>query len=197
MLAHPAAEMDKGAGIAMCCTFGDVTDVQWWRDLELPTRVILAKDGRITHEPTDWITDPAGSKLMDAIRGKTTFSARQIVVDALKESGELQGEPQKTMRQTNFFEKGDRPLEIVMSRQWYIRNGGSDYTLSGHSENLNSELLGRGEELKFHPDFMKVRYSNWVHGLHNDWFPGNASLGYRFRCGIALTRTARLIMTRC
>ena len=169
VLAHPAAEMDKGAGIAMCCTFGDVTDVQWWRDLELPTRVILAKDGRITHEPTDWITDPAGSKLMDAIRGKTTFSARQIVVDALKESGELQGEPQKTMRQTNFFEKGDRPLEIVMSRQWYIRNGGSDYTLSGHSENLNSELLGRGEELKFHPDFMKVRYSNWVHGLHNDW----------------------------
>ena len=169
VLAHPAAEMDKGAGIAMCCTFGDVTDVQWWRDLELPTRVILAKDGRITHEPTDWISDPAGSKLMDAIRGKTTFSARQIVVDALKESGELQGEPQKTKRQTNFFEKGDRPLEIVMSRQWYIRNGGSDYTLSGHSENLNSELLGRGEELKFHPDFMKVRYSNWVHGLHNDW----------------------------
>lgn len=169
VLAHPAAEMDKGAGIAMCCTFGDVTDVEWWRDLELPTRVILAKDGRITHEATDWITDPAGKELMDAIRGKTTFTARQIVVDALKESGELQGEPQKTMRQTNFFEKGDRPLEIVMSRQWYIRNGGSDYTLSGHRDNLNSELLARGEELKFHPDFMKVRYSNWVHGLHNDW----------------------------
>lgn len=169
VLAHPAAEMDKGAGIAMCCTFGDVTDVQWWRELDLPTRVILAKDGRITHEPTDWITDPAGIELMDAIRGKTTFTARQIVVDALKESGELQGEPQKTMRQTNFFEKGDRPLEIVMSRQWYIRNGGSDYTLSGHRDNLNSELLARGEELKFHPDFMKVRYSNWVHGLHNDW----------------------------
>ena len=169
VLAHPAAEMDKGAGIAMCCTFGDVTDVQWWRELELPTRVILAKDGRITHEPTDWITDPAGIKLMDAIRGKTTFSARQIVVDALKESGELRGEPQKTMRQTNFFEKGDRPLEIVMSRQWYIRNGGSDYTLPEHRDNLNSELLARGEELKFHPDFMKVRYSNWVHGLHNDW----------------------------
>ena len=169
VLAHPAAEMDKGAGIAMCCTFGDVTDVQWWRELDLPTRVILAKDGRITHEPTDWITDPAGIELMDAIRGKTTFTARQIVVDALKESGELQGEPQKTMRQTNFFEKGDRPLEIVMSRQWYIRNGGSDYTLTGHRDNLNSELLARGEELKFHPDFMKVRYSNWVHGLHNDW----------------------------
>lgn len=169
VLAHPAAEMDKGAGIAMCCTFGDVTDVEWWRDLELPTRVILAKDGRITHEPTDWITDPAGSKLMDAIRGKTTFSARQIVVEALKESGELKGEPQKTMRQTNFFEKGDKPLEIVMSRQWYIRNGGSDYTLEEHQENLNAELLKRGEELRFHPDFMKVRYANWVHGLHNDW----------------------------
>lgn len=169
VLAHPAAEMDKGAGIAMCCTFGDVTDAEWWRDLNLPTRVILTKDGRITHENTDWITDTAGKQLMDAIRGKTTFSARQIVVEALKESGELKGEPQKTMRQTNFFEKGDKPLEIVMSRQWYIRNGGSDYTLPEHQENLNTELLKRGEELCFHPDFMKVRYANWVHGLHNDW----------------------------
>lgn len=169
VLPHPAAEMDKGAGIAMCCTFGDVTDVEWWRDLELPTRVILRHDGRITEAETPWITDPKGMELFDSMRGKTTYSAREIVVKALKASGELQGEPEKTLRQTNFFEKGDKPLEIVMSRQWYIRNGGTDYTRCAAKKNLQRELLDRGEELNFYPDFMKVRYANWVNGLNNDW----------------------------
>lgn len=169
VLSHPKAEMDKGAGIAMCCTFGDVTDVEWWRDLKLPTRVILRHDGRIITEDPEWITDEAGLNLFRELQGKTTFSAREIVVEALKASGDLKGEPTKTLRQTNFFEKGDKPLEIVMSRQWYIRNGGSDFTLPGHQQNLQSDLLSRGEELNFHPDFMKVRYANWVNGLNNDW----------------------------
>ena len=63
ILAHPAAEMDKGAGIAMCCTFGDVTDVEWWRDLKLPTRPIIQRNGRIVMDTPDWITDPAGREM--------------------------------------------------------------------------------------------------------------------------------------
>ena len=63
---------------------------------------------------------------------------------------------------TNFYEKGDKPLEIVTSRQWYLKNGGTD-------EKLNAELIARGKELNFHPDFMRVRYENWVHGLNGDW----------------------------
>ena len=71
----------------------------------------------------------------------------------------MSGEPTKTVRQTNFFEKGDKPLEIVTSRQWYIRNGGKPFGLNPASgKDLNSELLERGQELKFHPDFMRVRY---------------------------------------
>ena len=55
ILAHKAAEMDKGAGIAMCCTFGDVTDVEWWRDLNLPLRSIIQRNGRIVMDTPDWI----------------------------------------------------------------------------------------------------------------------------------------------
>jgi len=47
VLAHPAAEMDKGAGVAMCCTFGDLTDVAWWRELQLPVRTVVGRDGRL------------------------------------------------------------------------------------------------------------------------------------------------------
>ena len=92
----------------------------------------------------------------------TTFSARKIIVDKLRESGDLDGEPTPTKRMTNFYEKGDKPLEIVTSRQWYLKNGGTD-------EKLNAELIARGKELNFHPDFMRVRYENWVHGLNGDW----------------------------
>ena len=162
ILAHPAAEMDKGAGIAMCCTFGDVTDVEWWRDLKLPTRSIIQRNGRIIMATPDWITDQGGKDIFQQIAGKTTFSARKIIVDALREAGDLDGEPKPTKRMTNFYEKGDKPLEIVTSRQWYLRNGGTD-------KKLNQELLERGRELDFHPDFMRVRYSNWVEGLNGDW----------------------------
>jgi valyl-tRNA synthetase len=161
VLAHPLAEMDKGSGIAMCCTFGDLVDVQWWRE--------LAKDGRIQRGVPEWITDEEGIELYKACEGATTFSARQTIVDALAKSGDMIGDPEPTKRMTNFFEKGDKPLEIVTSRQWYIRNGGKDYTRPSSKMNLNDELLERGKELEFHPDFMRVRYDNWVEGLNSDW----------------------------
>ena len=162
VLAHPSAEPDKGAGIAMCCTFGDLTDVQWWRELNLPMRSIIGRDGRIIDPEQDWITSPQGQSLFQELIGKTTFSARKVIVEALVTSGDLIGEPSATNRKTNFFEKGDKPLEIVTSRQWYIRNGGKD-------EALRNELLKRGKELNFNPDFMSVRYENWVKGLNGDW----------------------------
>ncbi|WP_072341956.1 valine--tRNA ligase [Actinomyces urinae] len=169
VLPHPMAEMDKGSGIAMCCTFGDLVDVQWWRELDLPMRSILEKDGRIQLGVPEWIVDEAGAQLFREIEGKTTFSAREAIVKHLADTGEMIGEPEPTMRNTNFFEKGDKPLEIVTSRQWYIRNGGKEFTRPGAKENLNTELLERGEELAFHPDFMRVRYNNWVQGLNSDW----------------------------
>lgn len=169
VLAHPEAEMDKGSGIAMCCTFGDLVDVDWWRDLELPTRVILRKDGRIIPDIPDWITTERGRVLYAETAGKTTFSARKAIVEALQESGEMLGEPKPTQRMTNFYEKGDKPLEIVASRQWYIRNGGKPYARTEGGKDLREELLDRGRELDFVPDFMRVRYENWVNGLNTDW----------------------------
>ncbi|MDM7832656.1 valine--tRNA ligase [Cellulomonas edaphi] len=162
VLAHPGAEQDKGAGIAMCCTFGDLTDVQWWRELQLPTRSVIGRNGRLLSEVPEWLTTESGRALYAELGGKTTFSARELVVAGLRESGDLDGEPVSTQRKANFYEKGDKPLEIVTSRQWYIRNGGRD-------EELREELLARGTELDFHPEFMAVRYENWVGGLNGDW----------------------------
>lgn len=163
VLAHPLAEMDKGAGIAMCCTFGDLTDVTWWRELQLPTRSLITRNGRMQAETPEWVAGGPGEQLYAAeLAGRTTFSAREAVVRALRDSGDLDGEPTKTQRKANFFEKGDKPLEIVTSRQWYIRNGGREL-------DLRNALVARGDEIDFHPAFMRARYKNWVAGLNGDW----------------------------
>jgi len=162
VLAHPLAEMDKGAGIAMCCTFGDLTDVQWWRELQLPTRSVITRDGRIRAETPEWIGSGTGRAHFAEMAGRTTFAARAAVVEALRASGDLAGEPVPTQRKANFYERGEKPLEIVTTRQWYIRNGGRD-------ESIRAALIERGRELSFHPAFMRSRYENWVSGLNGDW----------------------------
>ncbi|WP_068322716.1 valine--tRNA ligase [Janibacter terrae] len=165
VVAHPAAEMDKGAGIAMCCTFGDLTDVIWWRELQLPTRSIITRAGRVLGETPEWVAaagSAKGAEVFSQMSGKTVHSAREVVVEALRASGDLEGEPQKTQRKANFYERGEKPLEIVTSRQWYIRNGGRD-------AELNLALQARGDEIDFHPEFMRSRYKNWVAGLNGDW----------------------------
>ncbi|MGH3436294.1 MAG: valine--tRNA ligase, partial [Sciscionella sp.] len=158
VLAHPAAERERGAGIAMCCTFGDLTDVQWWRELSLPTRTIIGRDGRILPEAPAGLDDPAGREAYAALVGATVHTARERVVAMLRESGDLHGELRKTARPVKFYERGDKPLEIVSSRQWFIR-----------SVTHQDTLLKRGSELHWHPSYMRARYEDWVRGLNSDW----------------------------
>lgn len=156
--AHPAAMPDKGTGIAMVCTFGDLTDVVWWRDLDLETRVVLGRDGRLLPDA------PAGVPVAgyQGLAGLTVGAARTEMVRILRESGDLLGEPRPVTHPVKFYERGDRPLEIVTSRQWFIRNGGRD-------PELRAQLLERGRELRWSPENMRHRYEHWVNGLTGDW----------------------------
>ncbi|WP_255465481.1 valine--tRNA ligase [Frigoribacterium sp. NBH87] len=162
VVAHHLAQPDKGSGIAMVCTFGDTNDVVWWRELQLPNRAVIGFDGRFVSEAPAAIESEAGRDAYAQLAGKTVFSAKQSVVEQLTASGELVGEIRKITHPVKFFEKGDKPLEIVSTRQWYIVNGARD-------EQLQQSLLERGREVSFHPDFMRVRYDNWVNGLNGDW----------------------------
>ncbi len=162
VLAHHLAQKDKGSGIAMICTFGDVTDVIWWRELDLPNRSIIGRDGRIILEAPEAIRGEAAKAAYAQLAGKTVFSAKQAVVELLKASGEIVGEPRPITHPVKFFEKGDKPLEIVSTLQWYISNGARD-------EKLRETMLARGREVNFVPEFMRVRYENWVGGLTGDW----------------------------
>ncbi|KAA9150660.1 valine--tRNA ligase [Microbacterium lushaniae] len=162
VLAHPLAQKDKGTGIAMICTFGDVTDIIWWRELDLPNRTILGKDGRVLTEAPEVIATDAAKAAYAELAGKTVFSAKKRVVELLQESGDLIEVSKPFTHPVKFYEKGDRPLEIVSTRQWYLRNGARD-------PKLRETLIEMGRGMGWHPDFMRVRYENWTNGLTGDW----------------------------
>jgi len=162
VVAHTLADPEKGSGIAMICTFGDLTDVTWWREFNLPTRPIIGWDGRVVNECPAWIESKNAIALWQELANKTAHSAKEIIAELLKKSGDLIGEIRPITHPVKFFEKGDKPLEIVTTRQWYIKNGGRD-------SQLRTDLLKRGTELNWHPDYMRVRYENWVEGLNGDW----------------------------
>jgi valyl-tRNA synthetase len=158
---HPLAEPDKGSGIAMVCTFGDTVDVVWWRELGLETRAVVRRDGRFQEDAPAWLHGD-GARAWSSLGGKTAKQARTAMVELLREAGTLVGDPRPIEHEVKYFEKGDRPLEIVTSRQWYIRNG-------ARSEERRAALLEGGRELRWHPEFMRVRYEHWVEGLNSDW----------------------------
>ena len=150
--AHALADPEKGSGIAMICTFGDITDVTWWRELSLPVRAVIQPNGALR-------ADRRGARRMGIdgrrrARSRPTTSspnlsaakARAKIVEQLRESGDLIGEPRPITHPVKFYEKGDRPLEIITSRQWFIK-----------TMEFRDALLARGRELQWHPEYMRHR----------------------------------------
>ncbi len=163
VLSHELADPEKGTGIAMVCTFGDTTDVTWWKDLKLPTRNLVGRDGRFRavawgHDGFESTNDEHAARIYAEIQGKTIRQAQARIVEILKESGSLVGEPRPITHPVKFFEKGERPLEIVSSRQWFVR------TLP-----LRERLLELGSKLRWHPSYMEHRFRSWVEALNSDW----------------------------
>jgi valyl-tRNA synthetase len=192
--AHPLADPEKGTGVAMICTFGDITDVTWWRELGLPVRAVVGPNGAL--KPVSWgargweSNDAAAAQQhYEPLAGLSAVKARARIVEALRESGDLIGEPRPITHHVKFYEKGDRPLEIVTSRQWFVK-----------TMERREELLERGREIAWHPPHMRTRYENWINGLNGDWcvsrqrfFGVPFPIWYRVRADGAIDHDARIL----
>ncbi len=165
------ADPEKGTGILMVCTFGDQTDVQWWREEGLALRQLIGRNGTLM--PVAFGSDEFPSADADAanryyaeIAGKGVNQARKAIVELLRDpdagaaggGAPLQSEPEPIEHNVKFYEKGDRPLELVPTRQWFVR-----------LLDKQSELLAKGEQVQWHPKFMHSRYRDWTEGLNADW----------------------------
>jgi valyl-tRNA synthetase len=144
VLADPGADPEKGTGVVMCCTFGDTADVEWWHTHELPLRVIIGRDGRLT--------EGAGR-----FAGLTAAEARRQIVQTLEDSG-LVLDRQPIAQSVRVHERCDTPVEYIVTKQWFIR-----------LLDARDEFLEAGEKIVWHPAHMQARYRAWVENLHWDW----------------------------
>src|SRR5690606_15358148 len=165
------ADPEKGTGVLMVCTFGDQTDVQWWREHKLELRQLLEKNGRlraVTFGESNFhtINPELANKNYSELVGKNVVQARARIVELLAEPSSsatgrgtpLKKEPLAMEHMVKFYERGERPLELLSTRQWFVR-------LLEKKE----ELLAKGEEIKWHPEYMRVRYRDWTENLSLDW----------------------------
>ena len=144
VLEDPGADPEKGTGAVMCCTFGDTADVEWWYTHDLPLRVIVGRDGRLT--------GAAGG-----FAGLPVPEARRRIAQALEDLG-LLFDRQPVVQSVRVHERCDTPVEYIVTRQWFVR-----------LLDFRQELLEAGEQVLWHPDHMKARYRAWVENLHWDW----------------------------
>jgi valyl-tRNA synthetase len=166
------ADPEKGTGVLMVCTFGDQTDVQWWREESLPLRQVLGRDGLIVEHrygAEGWESndpDLANANYAEIV-GKRVNQARRIVVEQLREASNsaledggapLKGEPRPLKHAVRFYEKGDSPLEYLTNRQWFVR-----------LLDKKDELIERGRQITWHPAYMGKRYEDWTATLGLDW----------------------------
>lgn len=163
ILAAEHADPEKGTGILMVCTFGDANDVEFWRKAGLPLKQVIGLDGRMTpvrfgEAPFDSVDADQAATAWAELRGLYVNQARKRSAELLAESGALLGEPKPVMQAVKFYEKGDRPLELVPTRQWFV-------SILAHKE----ALLEQGRKIQWHPEHMRTRYEHWVEGLNQDW----------------------------
>ena len=165
------ADPEKGTGILMVCTFGDSTDVDWWRQEGLALRQLIGHDGRLVSVEFGSENFPSraaesANRYYSEFVGKNVAQARKVIAELLRDpagsatgkGAPLLGEPRPVEHAVKFYEKGDRPLEFVQTRQWFVR-----------LLDKKQALLEKGEQIRWHPDFMKVRYRDWTEGLKLDW----------------------------
>jgi valyl-tRNA synthetase len=165
------ADPEKGTGILMVCTFGDATDVEWWRDEGLALRQVIGRNGRLMpvqfgsadFESTD---AEAANRVYAELEGRNVKQARRRVVELLRDpataanggGAPLQGEPREIQHAVRFYEKGDSPLEFLPTRQWFVR-----------LLDKKDALLAKGDEVTWHPGHMRKRFEDWTRNLAYDW----------------------------
>ena len=144
ILEDGGADMSKGTGIVMCCTFGDQADIEWWKTHNLELKISIDKEGKLNERAGKY-------------QGLSAKDARKKIIEDLKASG-LLIKQENISHTINVHERCNHPVEFLVTKQWFIK-----YL------DLKDKFLELGKKLKWHPEFMKVRYDNWIKGLKWDW----------------------------
>lgn len=135
-------DKEKGTGLMMVCTWGDTEDLEKWRIDKLETRNLLTSDGKL-------------NELGQKYQGLTINEAREKILEDLKDFLVRQ---EKITQVVNVHERCDTPVELIQSKQWFIR-----------ISDMKDIWLEYGKKIKWHPEHMFKNYELWINSLKWDW----------------------------
>ena len=144
IMADEKVDQEKGTGIVMCCTFGDQTDIEWWKKYKLPLKYIFTNDGRII----DSVSNYGGLKIK---------AAREKIIEDLESNGYVE-KIEELEHEVQTHERCGKEVEYAVMKQWFID------TMS-HKD----DFIKIGNEIKWHPEHMHNRYNEWVSNIMWDW----------------------------
>ena len=144
IMADEKVAIDKGTGVVMCCTFGDQTDIEWWKKYNLPLKYIFTNDGRIV----DSVPNYGGLKIKEA---------RKQIVEDLSNGGHIV-KIEELEHEVQVHERCGKEVEYSVIKQWFI-------DIMNHKD----DFIRIGNEIKWHPEYMHARYDEWVNNVAWDW----------------------------
>ena len=144
IMTHPSVKSDFGSGVLMVCSFGDQNDVSIFRELSLKPFVAIDLDGKLTE-----ISGP--------LQGLNVLDARNKAIEILEQSGKMQSSNRR-MQEIPVSERGGNPVEIILLKEWYVRQT--------HVIDRLSEITG---QCNFVPERNKQFLFDWMEGISIDW----------------------------
>ncbi|MFH1311019.1 MAG: valine--tRNA ligase [Nanoarchaeota archaeon] len=142
IFADKSADMEKGTGAMMICSYGDKFDVDALKRLKLEPRIVINYDGTMKEE---------------RYKGLKIKEAKAKILQDLKSKG-LIINSEKISHVVNVHDKCGTEIEFLPTDQWFIK-----------ILDKKKEFLEYGKRIKWHPEYMSKRYENWVNGLQWDW----------------------------
>lgn len=154
IIADDRVDKEKGTGLVMCCTFGDQTDIEWWRKYNLDLKIIINEVGRIDLAK---VRDTLAPKYLE-LDGLKIAEARTKILELLEKDGFITRKPQKIVHSVKIGERSKFPVEFLVTKQWFIR-------VLDNKDKLHEQV----DKINWKPDWMKTRLHNWIDGLSWDW----------------------------
>ncbi len=158
-IADDGVDIEKGTGLVMCCTYGDTTDVDWWRKYNLPTRVILDKAGKLDLKSklNEYVHTPMLEQACGMLDGLKVNEAREKIIEILNSLNLILAE-KEVLKMVKCAERSGAPLEILVTPQWFVK-----------ILDKKKQFLEKSAQCNWYPKYMKVRLDNWIDGLNWDW----------------------------
>jgi valyl-tRNA synthetase len=144
VIADDKVDPDFGSGIVMVCTIGDKTDLEWVMKYKLPMDKGIDEQGRMT-------------SIAKLYQGMPVKDARAKIVEDLQARGMIIKQEEQIQNRSICW-RCHTPLEFLQVKQWFLR-----------TMDFKKEVLERADEIKWFPEFMKVRLQEWVNSLQWDW----------------------------